>query len=254
MCREFAAGTHREFHYVGRGKLADQFSDVTMYELREGVIFVQYILENEVQAKSKTVLRKIGYEGAIYRRQLGNGQIFPIVSLLLYWGTSPWTQPTSIKEFFQGSNLDKGTWKYIANEKLHVFAMAGLPKQIRNRFRSDMRIVVDYLAERYDYRPTAQIILHPEALLLMLRALTNDKRYMKVLRELTEEEKRRDITMCELLDKYENRGIQKGIQRGESRFAMLSEKLLQSNRIEDLRKAVSSKRYRNQLYKEFGMV
>ena len=246
------------FYYAGRGKLADQFSDVAMYEMQEGIILVQYIIENEVQAKAKTVLRKIGYEGAIYRRQLGKGEVFPVVSLLLYWGTAPWTQPSSIKEFFQENNLDKGAWKYITNEKLHVFAMAELPKQIRNRFRSDMRIVVDYLAERYDYKPTTQKILHPEALLLMLGSLTNDKRYMKMLKGLAEEEKRGDITMCELLDKYENRGIQKGIQQGiqqgESRFAMLSEKLLQSNRIEDLRKAVSSKRYRNQLYKEFGMV
>lgn len=58
--------------------------------------------------------------------------------------------------------------------------------------------------------------------------------------------------MCELLDKYENRGIQKGIQQGESRFAALSANLLRLNRIDDLKKAISSKRYRNQLYKEFN--
>ena len=37
----------------------------------------------------------------------------------------------------------------------------------------------------------------------MLESLTNDKRYMKILRGLTGEEKKGDITMCELLDKYE---------------------------------------------------
>lgn len=67
--------------------------------------------------------------------------------------------------------------------------------------------------------------------------------------------------MCELLDKYENRGIQKGmqkgiqkgIQQGESRYAALNERLIEQGRMEDLRKAAGSKRYRNQLYKEFGM-
>ena len=239
------------FYHAGQGKLADQFSDAAMYDMRNGSILVQYILENEVHAKPQTVLRKAGYEGALYRRQYGNGEAYPIVSLLLYWGSASWNQPTSMKELFRDVDLDKGTWKYIVNEKLHVYAMAHLPKQVRNRFRSDMRIVVDYLAERHNYKPTAQKITHPEALLLMLKALTNDKRYYRILETLTEEEKKGEVTMCELLDKYENRGIQKGIQQGESRFAALSEKLLGLNRIDDLKKAIGNKRYRNQLYKEF---
>ena len=58
-----------------------------------------------------------------------------------------------------------------------------------------------------------QKIVHPEALLLMLKALTGDTRYLKVRNALSEEEKGGNITMCELLHKYENRGIQKGIQQ-----------------------------------------
>lgn len=254
------------FYHAGQGRMADQFSDVSMFEMKDGRILIQYIFENEVQAKARTVLRKAGYEGALYRRQLENDEVFPIVSLLLYWGLSSWNQPISIKEFFQEADLDENTWKYIANEKLHVYAMARLPKQVRNQFRSDMRIVVDYLAERQNYKPTAQKLAHPEALLLMLKALTNDDRYIEMLASLTEEEKKGEITMCELLDKYENRGIQKGmqegrregiqegIQQGELRLASLIEKLLQSNHAEEIQKVVSNKRYRNQLYEEFGIL
>ena len=176
------------------------------------------------------------------------------MSLLLYWGTASWNQPVSIRELFRDTGLGKDTWKFITNEKLYIYAMAHLPKQVRNRFQSDMRIVVDCLAERQNYKPSTQKIIHPEALLLMLEALTGDKRYLKIVKALTEEEKKGEVSMCELLDKYENRGIQKGIQQGESRFAMLSEKLLNLGRIDDLRKAVASKRYRNLLYKEFGLV
>ena len=138
----------------------------------------------------------------------------------------------------------------LYNEKLHVYRMSHLPKQVRNHFHSDMRIVVDYLAEKHNYKPSMQKISHPEALLLMLEALTGNQRYLKIIKTLTEKEKRGEITMCELLDKYENRGIQKG----ESRFAALSESLLNLNRIDDLRKAAASKQYRNKLYKEFGIV
>lgn len=238
------------FYHAGEGKLADQFSDVSMFEMNEGSIRVQYILENEVQAKARTILRKAGYEGALYRRQLENDETFPIVSLLLYWGLISWNQPVSMREFFQEADLDQSTWKYIANDKLHVYTMARLPKQVRNRFRSDMRIVVDYLAERQNYKPTVQKLAHPEALLLMLKALTNDDRYIEMMTALTEEEKKGEITMCELLDKYENRGI----QQGELRLASLIEKLLQSNRLEDLQKVVSNKNYRNLLYEELGIL
>ena len=232
------------------GKLTDQFSDVSMFEMRDGAIYIQYIFENEVHPKPGTILRKAGYEGVLYRRQYGNNEFYPIVSLLLYWGSYPWIQPISIKEFFREADLDKDIWKYISNERLHVYRMSHLPKQVRNRFHSDMRIVVDYLAERHNYKPSMQKISHPEALLLMLEALTGDQRYLKIIKTLTQKEKRGEITMCELLDKYENRGIQKG----ESRFAALSEHLLNLDRIDDLRKAAANKQYRNKLYKEFGIV
>ena len=265
------------FYHAGQGKMADQFSDVSMFEMKDDSIRVQYIFENEVQVKARTILRKAGYEGALYRRQLESDETFPIVSLLLYWGLASWNQPVSMKEFFQEADLDENTWKYITNEKLHVYAMAWLPKQVRNRFRSDMRIVVDYLAERQNYKPTAQKLVHPEALLLMLKALTNDDRYIEILTALTEEEKKGEITMCELLDEYENRGmlngiqeglkkgmqdglrkgIQEGMQQGELRLASLIEKLLQSNRMEDLQMVVSNisnKKYQNRLYEEFGIL
>ena len=241
------------FYHAGREKLANQFSDAAMYEMKNGHIRVQYILENEIQAKQKTILRKAGYEGALYRRQLEGTEAYPVLSLLLYWGADPWKQPVSLKDFFQEADLEPGIWQYISDVKLHVYEMAHLPKQIRNRFQSDMRIVVDYLAERQNYKPTEQKIVHPEDLLLMLKALTDDTRYLKIRNAMSEEEKGGNITMCELLDKYENRVIQKGIQQGEARYAVLNEKLLESERMEDLRRAAHSRKYRNQLYKEFGL-
>ena len=72
------------FYHAGQGELADQFSDVSMFEIKDLCIRVQYILENEIQPKARTILRKVGYEGALYRRQLKNDGTFPIVSLLLY--------------------------------------------------------------------------------------------------------------------------------------------------------------------------
>lgn len=93
--------------------------------------------------------------------------------------------------------------------------MMHLPKRIRNRFHSDMRIVLDFLAEGKDYQPTDQKIVHLEAFMLMLGALTKDNRYLRIMKSVQEEEREKGgVTMCELLDKYWNSGIQKGLEQG----------------------------------------
>lgn len=58
--------------------------------------------------------------------------------------------------------------------RLHVFEMRNLPPETRERFRSDMRIVVDYLAEGNGFR-SDQLVVHKEALVRLLRALGGDR-------------------------------------------------------------------------------
>ena len=87
-------------------------------------------------------------------------------------------------------------------------------------------------------------------MVLLLGALTGDERYEEILPRLQMEEREKGgIDMCELLDKYEKRGI----ERGESRMAELTKMLLKLNRITDLTKATENAEYRSRLYKEFGI-
>lgn len=92
--------------------------------------------------------------------------------------------------------------------------MCNLPPVVRGRFHSDMRIVVDYLAEGKNYIPTKQKLKHPEALLRMLQSLTGDERYFQIWNALREDEKKGGVTMCELLDKYWNDGVATGMREG----------------------------------------
>ena len=48
-------------------------------------------------------------------------------------------------------------------------------------------------------------------------------------------------------------GIQIGEVRGENRAFLLNELLLNDNRIDDLKRAVSDAKYREKLYKEYGL-
>ncbi len=191
--------------------LHNQFHDVSKYVIHNGCIKMQYTLENETRAKRKTVLRKAGYQGAVYREQVDGKETYPVISSILYWGKEHWKQPRSFSQLWHEKQIPDIAKEYIDDIKIHVHDMFHLPKEIRNHFKSDMRIVVDYFAEEKEYIPTNQKIVHVEALLRMLKALTNDERYEFLLKNIQiDENKEGGTTMCELLDRYENQGIMRG--------------------------------------------
>ncbi len=202
--------------YMGKeDKLHNQFHDVSKYVVHGGCIRMQYTLENQSRGERSMVLRKAGHEGAVYREQIERKDTYPVISCTLHWGKTCWRQPRSLMQLWKKDYIPEVARKYIDNIKLQVFDMAHLPGKIRKYFKSDMRIIVDYLAEGKDYIPTRQHIVHIKALLMMLRELTEDERYEAIIEEMLDVERRKGAaTMCELLDKYEKRGIEKGIEKG----------------------------------------
>lgn len=198
------------------------------------------------------VLRKAGYEGAVYRIQYDQTSIYPFVSMVLYWGEGVWNAPRNIRQLFDMDGMREG--EFVDDIRLHVYEMTSLPREVRQRFQSDMRIVVDYLAEGKNYVPTRQKIVHLEALLMMLSALTGDVRYEEIVPEMQKEEKEKgEIDMCELLDKYENRGVERGLAEGISRVNELIRHLIGDGRSAEIEKAVSDVEYQNQLFFEYHL-
>ena len=63
--------------------------------------------------------------------------------------------------------------------------------------------------------------------------------------------------MCEILDKIENRGIEKGNAEGnaegKSQMADLMKRLLAENRIEDAKRAAEDPAYCDELMKQYGI-
>lgn len=137
---------------------------------------------------------------------------------------------------------------------LHVFEMRHLPKEIRELFQSDMRIVVDFLAEGNSYRSDRKIA-HKAALIRMIITLSgepcteNIETWLKQ-HGIREEE---ELTVCELFDQYLRQGKTEGRAEGENRLAKLVQVLMDNGRNEDLKKALSDQSYREQLYMEAGL-
>ena len=89
--------------------------------------------------------------------------------------------------------------------------MRHLPKEVRELFQSDMRIVVDYLAEGRSYRSDRKIV-HKAALIRMIRVLSGDSDIEDVEEWLEKQQIREEdeITVCELFDQYERKGREEG--------------------------------------------
>ena len=184
--KELRHAPTESLYYAIGGELKNQLQDVAMYVIKENQIKICYLLENQMRVERKMVLRKAGYEGAVYRRQFEEKEIYPVVCAVLYWGKGHWKAPCSIKELIQKKLTDnsvKAVENYMDDIRLQVFEMTHLSQEVRKRFQSDMRVVVDYLAEGKDYKPGQHILKHPEAFLQMIYALTGDLRYEELLKD-----------------------------------------------------------------------
>lgn len=243
-------------YWSKKGKLRNQFQDVSKYVEENGRIKVQYTLENETVVRRNMVLRKAGYGGAIYREQYDGKSkgIFPFVGIVLYWGKRKWYAPRSLQQLFYSDMQPDTESSYVDDVKLQVYEMAHLPRNVREQFKSDIRIVVDYLAEGKDYVPTKQKIVHLREVLLLLQALTGDDRYAEIIPDMQQTKKERgEVDMCELLDKYENRGIEKGMEKGMERINMLIRRLIVDGRSDEIKQMVSDQAYQGQLLTEYGL-
>ena len=73
--------------------LHNQFQDISKFEMQDGTIRAQYTIENQSEPDRHMTLREFGYEGARYRSQYQNKEIYPVIDMVLYWGKRRWNSP-----------------------------------------------------------------------------------------------------------------------------------------------------------------
>lgn len=243
--------------YQGWEKLRNQYEDICKYELADGKIKLMYLIANQSRTDGRMLFRKAGYVGGIYREQYeGKTQErFPVIEFILYWGSGRWKGCLELYQLFRRQNLSEAAWEFIDGVKLHVFEMRYLPEEIRKKFQSDMRIVVDFLAEGKNYHSDRKI-RHKAALIKMIKVLSGEIDIDGIEKWLEEQGIREEdeITVCELFDQYVRQGRKEGREEGENRFARLVQMLMDSGRNEELKKAVSDQNYRERLYMEANLL
>lgn len=209
------APTESIYTTVGN-ELRNQLQDVTKYEMAEGQIKAQYMIANQTTMDAKIVLRKAGYTGGGYREQY-EGKVtdtYPIIEMILYWGREHWEKRLGIHELCC-AKVPEELRKYVDDIKIHVWEMRHLPREVRERFHSDMRIVLDYLAEGNSYQ-SGQKVIHKAALIRMLNVLSGEDDAVDeaaILQEMNIREED-EITVCELFEQYVRKGKQEERQSG----------------------------------------
>ena len=200
--------------YKVDGNLHEQERDVAKYWnglSTSGVnVRIAFLgMENQTIYDKDMPLRVIGYDGAAYRAELSQKDRYPVLTLILYFGDEKWRKNRAL---FDAITVPEELKPYISDYKINVFEIAHLPEEAIKYFHSDFKVVVDYFVHRRDdpdYRPTDPIkFQHVDELLKLMAAITHDDRFTEVLQEGG---KPRD--MCEVLDRVEEKGIQRGIDQ-----------------------------------------
>ena len=98
------------------------------------------------------------------------------------------------------------------------------PEEVRERYRSDYRVIADYLEYRDQgkkvlmekMRDNTTPLVHPEQTCDLLHALSGDARF-EMMKEIytgySEEEKEEKRNVCDLLDAVEEVGVKRGLNQ-----------------------------------------
>ena len=198
------------------GRVRSQERDIAKYWRKSKINVALFGLENQTTPNRLMPLRVLGYDGAEYVKQSRKENIdkakYPVITLVLYLGyEKEWNYP---KTLFEVLDIDEDIKPYVNDFKINLFEIAYLDKEKINLFKSDFRILADYLYQmrvNKDYIADETTIEHVEELLTLMSAMTGDNRFEETINDLKGKEK---INMCEVLDRVEARGIEKGIEQG----------------------------------------
>ena len=164
---------------------------------------------------------------------LGDSQkLKPVISLVLYYGTDDWEAPRSLVDLLDiPEEWRKRLEPLIADHPIRIVHLAAQDEQTRNKYQSDFRHIVDYLAyvrnkERQKLKEymgdKRRKVAHPMEYLDLMHAFTNDSRYVKIAERLQENGKEsEEINMCIMLDMLEESGIEKGRREEMSHIDLL---------------------------------
>ena len=249
-------------------KVRIQDRDVAKYWKDSQINIALFGIENQTTPNKLMPFRVISYDGTEYGKQSRTENIdkkkYPVISLVLYLGfEQKWLYPKNLLGII---DVDEKLRPYVNDYKINLFEIAYLDRETIDSFKSDFWILADYLYQmrvNKNYVADKRSIGHIEELLMLMSAMTGDKRFEEIIDEANTKEV---VNMCEVLDIVEARGIEKGIERGREEgiekgreegadlISRLNTILAKEGDLDKIIKANTDKRYRNELLKKYNLL
>ena len=174
--------------------------------------------ENQTKKDKSMPLRVMSYDGVAYRSQLQGSDFYPVITLVLYFGTkSKWKKYKSLKESL---NIDERLKDLVSDYKIKVVNLAWLTDEQINSFKSDFRIVAEYLrALRTGHVEdwSRQKLKYVSEIIDLMRVISDDVIFddMAAFIEKTQSEKG-GVNVCEFVQRMKNEGISEGLLQGRT--------------------------------------
>ena len=266
------------------GEIHSQDRDVAKYWKNSQINIALFGLENQTVPDKLMPMRVIGYDGAEYKKQVLEEnrykKKYPVITLVLYMGYDRnWKYSNSLLDLLE---VDDNLKPYVNDYKINVFEIAFLDREKIELFKSDFRMLADYLYQMRttnSYKGDESNIKHVDEILMLMSAMSGFKNIENIIKvaherkvsnmkgffELAEEkglekglELGREEGREEGLQLGRTEGIEKGLELGRTEGAdMVSELntiLAREGNLEKIIKANTDKVYRNELLKKYRLL
>ena len=266
------------------GEIHSQDRDVAKYWKNSQINIALFGLENQTVPDKLMPMRVIGYDGAEYKKQVLEEnrykKKYPVITLVLYMGYDRnWKYSNSLLDLLE---VDENLKPYVNDYKINIFEIAFLNREKINLFKSDFRMLADYLYQMRTtntYRGDESNVKHVDEILMLMSAMSGFKNVENIIKvaherkvsnmkgffELAEEkglekgiELGRTEGREEGLELGRTEGLEKGLELGRTEGAdMVSELntiLAREGNLEKIIKANTDKVYRNELLKKYRLL
>ncbi len=177
------------------------------------------------QIQDKTAENRKNKNSAYTKVLHENQKLMPVATFILYFGDEKWEKPLKLMDILDIPEDKTDFWKRLINDyPIRVISVADQPETVRDKYKSDFRIIADYMALRNDkakikeyFKNNDHELMHVEHVLDLLHALSGDSRFYTIRQkyeDMEESKKGESKKMCLLLDAIEEEGIEKGFQKG----------------------------------------
>ena len=206
------------------GEIHSQDRDVAKYWKNSQINIALFGLENQTVPDKLMPMRVIGYDGAEYKKQVLEEnrykKKYPVITLVLYMGYDRnWKYSNSLLDLLE---VDENLKPYVNDYKINIFEIAFLDREKINLFKSDFRMLADYLYQMRtanSYQGDESNIKHVDEILMLMSAMSGFKNVENIIKVAHERKVRNMKGFFELA---EEKGLELGREEGADMVSELN--------------------------------